>query len=321
LAELCARPGFRCADVEAAQCPDDQTPPTDGRDSVLFVLGGPGSGKGTNSQRIAEERGWGHISAGDCLRAEQERAGSEHGGLIRRCIEEGTIVPVEVTCALLQRAMSEDQRRQRRFLIDGFPRSLENLLGWRSAVGSDVDVAGVLFFDCPEAELEQRLLLRGRSSGRADDNRASIRKRFLTFERETRPVVDLFRSEARAASSVAGQGGGPHAPLFSADAGRPPVLDVDAAGAPDAVWARCTRALDDVEARLDRPERALFRATLSTESEDVLRACLAAEAKALGGAADAMFGRRCTRWRRVLRPRVDAAGPGGIAGDDDARRK
>jgi len=75
--------------------------------TVVYVLGGPGAGKGTQCALLVSERSFVHLSAGDLLRAEQNREGSEVGELIRRYIREGTIVPMEITIGLLQKAMQE----------------------------------------------------------------------------------------------------------------------------------------------------------------------------------------------------------------------
>jgi UMP-CMP kinase len=86
---------------------------------VVFVLGGPGSGKGTNCARIVEEFGYVHLSAGDLLRAERA-SGSELADMINTYINEGKIVPAEVTVSLLKAAMEKSESKS--FLIDGFPR-------------------------------------------------------------------------------------------------------------------------------------------------------------------------------------------------------
>ncbi|KAJ6827020.1 putative UMP-CMP kinase 3 isoform X1 [Iris pallida] len=91
--------------------------------TVVFVLGGPGSGKGTQCANIVEHFGFTHLSAGDLLRAEI-KSGSENGAMIQNMIKEGKIVPSEVTIKLLQRAMLESDNDK--FLIDGFPRNEEN---------------------------------------------------------------------------------------------------------------------------------------------------------------------------------------------------
>ena len=90
--------------------------------SVIFVLGGPGAGKGTQCEKLVKGYGFTHLSAGDLLRAEQKREGSEFGNEIRECIKEGTIVRMEVTVQLLENAMTEDMKDKSsncRFLIDG----------------------------------------------------------------------------------------------------------------------------------------------------------------------------------------------------------
>ena len=93
--------------------------------TVLFVLGGPGAGKGTQCANIVRDYGFTHLSAGDLLRAEQDREGSKDGQLIKDYIKEGTIIPQEITIKLLKNAMQEDIERKgskgaaARFLIDG----------------------------------------------------------------------------------------------------------------------------------------------------------------------------------------------------------
>lgn len=80
----------------------------------------------------------------------------------------------------------------RRILIDGFPRNTNNMSGWQTTVGDALNLAGVLCYDVSEEVLEERLLKRGETSGRSDDNIESIKKRFATFKMETLPVVEYF---------------------------------------------------------------------------------------------------------------------------------
>lgn len=202
--------------------PDDVT--------VIFVLGGPGAGKGTQCARLVRDHGFAHLSAGDLLRAEQDRPGSQYGQLIRDCIRDGAIVPMEVTIALLENAMraviesssngdnnTKNKKPHHKFLIDGFPRKMDQAVKFEEVV---CPARLVLFYDCPEAEMERRLLERGKTSGRADDNADSIRKRFRTFVDTSMPVVDRYEKEGR-------------------------VVRVDATPPPDAVYA-------DTQARLRR---------------------------------------------------------------------
>lgn len=171
--------------------------------TVVFVLGGPGAGKGTQCANLVRDYGFTHLSAGDLLRAEQERPGSQFGELIKNYIKEGLIVPLEVTVALLENAMTAAidpsgagnvAGKKGKFLIDGFPRKFDQAMKFEEVV---CPAKFVLFFDCPEAEMERRLLERGKTSGRADDNAESIRKRFRTFIETSMPVVDHYAKENR----------------------------------------------------------------------------------------------------------------------------
>ncbi|KAI0382031.1 uridylate kinase [Hypomontagnella monticulosa] len=178
----------------------DRTTPVFSKDdvTVIFVLGGPGAGKGTQCERLVKQYGFSHLSAGDLLRAEQARPNSEFGDLIRDYIKNGLIVPMEVTIALLEAAMrkilDETKTTKGKFLIDGFPRKLDQAIKFEEAV---VPAQFVLFYDCPEDEMERRLLERGKTSGREDDNAESIRKRFRTFIETSMPVVDYFEGQDR----------------------------------------------------------------------------------------------------------------------------
>ena len=162
----------------------------DGEVTVIFVLGGPGSGKGTQCAKLVKDYGFTHLSAGDLLRAEQSRPGSTYGKLIADHIKAGTIVPQEVTLALLEQAMRESNSKK--FLIDGFPRKMDQAIKFED----DIAVSKmILFLDCPEEVMEKRLLKRGETSGRSDDNIESIKKRFKTFVETSMPVVDMFEKQ------------------------------------------------------------------------------------------------------------------------------
>jgi len=164
--------------------------------TIIFVLGGPGSGKGTQCAKLVQEFGFKHLSAGDLLRAEQDRPGSQFATLIKDCIKNGTIVPMKVTIKLLETAILETISSQKvaGFLIDGFPRKMDQAVKFEDTVCQS---KFTLFFDCPEETMEERLLNRGKTSGRADDNLEAIKKRFKTFEDTTMPVVEYFEAQGR----------------------------------------------------------------------------------------------------------------------------
>ncbi|KAF3445653.1 hypothetical protein FNV43_RR10829 [Rhamnella rubrinervis] len=166
--------------------------------TVVFVLGGPGSGKGTQCANIVQHFGFTHLSAGDLLRAEI-KSGSENGTMIQNMIKEGKIVPSEVTIKLLQRAMQESGNDK--FLIDGFPRNEENRAAFETV--TQIEPAFVLFFDCAEEEMEKRLL--GRNQGREDDNIETIRKRFKVFLESSLPVIQHYESKGKVRKIDAGR--------------------------------------------------------------------------------------------------------------------
>ena len=172
--------------------------------TVLFVLGGPGAGKGTQCANIVRDYHFTHLSAGDLLRAEQDRSGSEFGQLIKDYIKDGKIVPMEVTVQLLENAITEvvekDPQKRGKFLIDGFPRKMDQALKFEETVCPS---KFVLFFDCPEDVMQKRLLERGKTSGRSDDNEESIKKRFKVFEETSMPVVDYFEKQDRVVKVLA----------------------------------------------------------------------------------------------------------------------
>jgi len=161
---------------------------------VVFVLGGPGAGKGTQCQNIVNKFGFIHLSAGDLLRAEMN-SGSQHGTMIADMIKNGQIVPSHVTVGLLEKAMKESGKQK--FLIDGFPRNEENNSSWQKEMNQKANVEFVLYFDCPEDVMQQRLLKRGENSGRTDDNIESIKKRFNTFRDQTIPVIDSYAKQSK----------------------------------------------------------------------------------------------------------------------------
>lgn len=163
--------------------------------SVVFVLGGPGAGKGTQCAKLVSDYKFVHLSAGDLLRAERQREGSKYGELISHYIKEGLIVPQEVTVALLKQAITENFKKgSTKFLVDGFPRKMDQAITFEEEI---VPSKFVLFFDCPENIMLERLLERGKTSGRDDDNIESIKKRFRTFIDTSMPVVEYFDKQSK----------------------------------------------------------------------------------------------------------------------------
>ncbi|MDB4473392.1 nucleoside monophosphate kinase [Opitutaceae bacterium] len=162
--------------------------------NVVFVLGGPGTGKGTMCELAESQLGWTHLSTGVLLRAELQ-AGGPNAGTIAEFIDAGKLVPNEITMALLQNTMEHAIRTtgRKNFLVDGFPRSLTNMEGWYEIFGREAELPKMLYFECPYPVLEKRILGRAKWTGRSDDNVESVKLRFDTFKAETLPTVELFR--------------------------------------------------------------------------------------------------------------------------------
>ena len=103
-------------------------------------------------------------------------------------------MPVSFSLSLLQREIA--RLGQQRYLIDGFPRNYDNLHGWMETMSGICDIELILYIDCDEEELTKRLLQRGLTSNRNDDNLSTIKKRFVTFNAETLPVIRHFQQSA-----------------------------------------------------------------------------------------------------------------------------
>ncbi|KAH9307246.1 hypothetical protein KI387_035157, partial [Taxus chinensis] len=158
---------------------------------IIFVLGGPGSGKGTQCEKIVKEYGFVHLSAGDLLRNEVSSA-SDIGKLVKTCMAEGKLVPVDITLELLKNAM--DKSKNKMFLIDGFPRAVDQAKAFEDKICKP---SKVLYLECSSEIMEKRLLERGATSGRIDDNIETIKKRFETFEKETIPVIKYYENSGK----------------------------------------------------------------------------------------------------------------------------
>ncbi|KAK9835434.1 hypothetical protein WJX74_000070 [Apatococcus lobatus] len=156
---------------------------------IVFVLGGPGSGKGTQCSRLVAEYDLVHLSAGDLLRAHM-KSGTTDGQMVADMIKNGQIVPSYVTVNLLDKAMADSGKTQ--FLIDGFPRNEENRAAFEK---TGMEPEFILFFNCPEAVMEKRLM--GRNEGRTDDNAETIRKRFKVFLESSMPIIDYYNKQGK----------------------------------------------------------------------------------------------------------------------------
>ena len=162
----------------------------------IVIFGAPGSGKGTQSERIVEKYGINHISTGDVLRAEIKN-GTELGKTAKGYIDKGQLIPDELMIDILA-SVFDSFKDSKGVIFDGFPRTIaqaEALKKMLAERGQDVSV--MVDLEVPEDELMVRLIKRGKDSGRADDNEETIKKRLHVYHSQTAPLIDWYKNEKK----------------------------------------------------------------------------------------------------------------------------
>ena len=162
----------------------------------IVIFGAPGSGKGTQSERIVEKYGINHISTGDVLRAEIKN-GTELGKTAKGYIDQGQLIPDELMIDILA-SVFDSFKDSKGVIFYGFPRTIaqaEALKKMLAERGQDVSV--MLDLEVPEDELMVRLIKRGKDSGRADDNEETIKKRLHVYHSQTSPLIDWYKNEKK----------------------------------------------------------------------------------------------------------------------------
>eukprot|EP00091_Calanus_sinicus_P018625 TRINITY_DN4311_c0_g1_i3.p1 TRINITY_DN4311_c0_g1~~TRINITY_DN4311_c0_g1_i3.p1 ORF type:complete len:182 (-),score=70.49 TRINITY_DN4311_c0_g1_i3:100-645(-) len=151
---------------------------------VIWLIGGPGSGKGTQCDQIVGKFGFTHLSSGDLLRAEV-LAGTPRGVQLFRVMEQGLLVPDEEVVGLLKDAMGAKAGSTKGFIIDGFPANLEQAKLFEDMVGAPTKI---IVFEVNEEVMKIRL----KERSNFDDKPESILKRIETFTSQTRPVINQY---------------------------------------------------------------------------------------------------------------------------------
>ena len=162
----------------------------------IVIFGAPGSGKGTQSERIVEKYCINHISTGDVLRAEIKN-GTELGKTAKGYIDQGQLIPDELMIDILA-SVFDSFKDSKGVIFDGFPRTIaqaEALKKMLAERGQDVSV--MVDLEVPEDELMVRLIKRGKDSGRADDNEETIKKRLHVYHSQTAPLIDWYKNEKK----------------------------------------------------------------------------------------------------------------------------
>lgn len=161
----------------------------------IILFGPPGAGKGTQSAMLIEKYELTHLSTGDIFRYNMKND-TELGVLAKTYIEKGELVPDEVTVGMVEDFLSRNSDAKG-FIFDGFPRTIaqgEALDAMLEKQGESIDL--MLALEVEEDELVRRLLERGKTSGRADDqDEATIRNRFKVYNDETAPLAKFYSDQ------------------------------------------------------------------------------------------------------------------------------
>jgi len=160
----------------------------------VIIFGAPGSGKGTQSELIISKYGLYHISTGDILRQEIKKK-TELGAIADEYIKTGQLIPDDLIIKILADVLTANPDA-RGYIFDGFPRTiaqgeaLDNLLRERKT-----SITAVLNLEVDEKELLNRLVKRGKESGRTDDNPAVIQNRLKVYHDQTAPLEEYYRKK------------------------------------------------------------------------------------------------------------------------------
>ncbi len=162
----------------------------------IVIFGAPGSGKGTQSDKIVEKYGFKHISTGDVLRAEIKND-TKLGHTAKEYIDHGQLIPDSLMIDILA-GVYDSFGEVEGVIFDGFPRTIpqaEALKKMLAERGREVSI--MLDLAVPEEELMERLIKRGQISGRADDNEETIKKRLTVYNEQTSPLIEWYKQDGK----------------------------------------------------------------------------------------------------------------------------
>ncbi|KAF0031536.1 hypothetical protein F2P81_016091 [Scophthalmus maximus] len=155
---------------------------------IIFVVGGPGSGKGTQCEKIVAKYGYTHLSSGDLLRIEVA-SGSDRGKQLQAIMQKGELVPLDTVLDMIKDAMIAKADVSKGFLIDGYPREVKQGEEFEKKIGKP---CLLLYVDAKAETMVKRLMKRGETSGRSDDNEETIKKRLDLYYKATEPVISFY---------------------------------------------------------------------------------------------------------------------------------
>ena len=161
----------------------------------IVIFGAPGSGKGTQSDKMIAQYGFEHISTGDVLRNEIKN-GTELGKTAKSYIDQGQLIPDELMIDILASVYDSFGKEHKGVIFDGFPRTIPQAEALKKMLAErGHKVAAMIELDVHEDELMKRLLLSGQQSGRSDDNEETIKKRLNVYHNQTSPLIEWYAKE------------------------------------------------------------------------------------------------------------------------------
>jgi len=163
----------------------------------LVLFGPPGAGKGTQSQKLIDKFQLVHLSTGDLLRGEIAKS-SALGLEAKKLMDEGQLVPDEVVIGMISNKLVENSD-VKGFIFDGFPRTVAQAEALDTLLSNHNEkISAMISLEVDNVELEKRLLLRGKDSGRPDDaNPEIIRKRIAEYQSKTTPVANYYNEQGK----------------------------------------------------------------------------------------------------------------------------
>ncbi len=163
----------------------------------LVIFGAPGSGKGTQSEKLIETYGLFHISTGEVLR-DQIAKGTELGKTADKFISNGQLIPDELMVNILSDLLDSNPATRDGVIFDGFPRTIPQAVALNEMLAKrGAQVNAVVGLEVADDELIDRLIKRGAESGRSDDNLETIQKRLAVYHSQTQPLRDFYVNEGK----------------------------------------------------------------------------------------------------------------------------
>lgn len=163
----------------------------------IVLFGAPGSGKGTQSAKIIDEFGLFHISTGDVLRDHIKR-GTELGKIANEYISKGQLIPDDLMIQILDNVLEEQAAGKEGVVFDGFPRTIPQAEALKELLRKrGTDLHAVIGLEVPEDELVERMINRGKETGRADDNIDTIKNRLKVYHSQTHPLKEYYTTEGK----------------------------------------------------------------------------------------------------------------------------